>query len=164
MDARQFVIDQLERMLEGDAWHGPALIETVREMSPEEALARPVPAAHSTWEIVLHATSWAREVARRARSGVAREPEDGDWPSPPAEPEARAWADALAALRAAHEELREAIRACPVERLDEPLHDERPPEPGPGRTLLATLHGLVQHDAYHAGQIAILRRALPVRP
>jgi uncharacterized damage-inducible protein DinB len=164
MDAREFVIDQLERMLEGDAWHGPALIETLREMSPEQALARPVPAAHSTWEIVLHATSWAREVARRVRSGVARDPEDGDWPAPPAEADAATWAGALAGLRAAHEELRDAIRACPLERLHERLYDERPPEPGPGPTLLATLHGLVQHDAYHAGQIAILRRALGARP
>lgn len=161
MDPREFVIDQLERMLDGGAWHGPALIETLREVSPEQALERPVPAAHSMWEIVLHATSWAREVARRARSGVARDPEGGDWPAPPAEPDAGAWADALAALRAAHEELREAIRACPVDRLHERLYDERSLEPG--QTLLATLHGLVEHDAYHAGQLAFLRRAVEAR-
>lgn len=160
MDEREFLIDQVTRMLEGEAWHGPALMETLRGMSPELALARPVPAAHSTWEIVLHATSWAREVARRVRSGVAREPEDGDWPAAPTEADAGAWAGALARLRAAHADLCEAIRGCPPERLHERVFDERPPDPGPGPTLLAMLHGLVQHDAYHAGQMAILRRAM----
>jgi hypothetical protein len=31
-------------------------------------------------EIVLYMTGWTREVARRLRDGIAREPEAGDWP------------------------------------------------------------------------------------
>ena len=46
--------DQLKRSLEGEAWHGPALEELLADVRAEQAAAKPVPPAHSIWEIVLH--------------------------------------------------------------------------------------------------------------
>ena len=42
---------------------------SLHEMSSHAAAARPIPNAHSIWEIVLHAAAWAGEVARDEARG-----------------------------------------------------------------------------------------------
>ena len=53
--------------------------------------------------------------------------------------------------------MRRALATFPTERLDEPLIAESP--------CSAHTHfvGLTRHDVYHAGQIALLKRALASR-
>ena len=44
-----------------------------------------------------------------------------------------------------------------------PVVDRRDPATGTGLSHYLTLHGLVHHTTYHAGQIALLRRAIEAR-
>ncbi len=44
-------------------------------------------------------------------------------------------------------------------RLDDLIGDARDPALGSGVTRYVTLHGVVQHHVYHAGQISLLKRA-----
>lgn len=150
------IADQLDRMAHGRAWHGPAMLEALSGVSAAEAAARPIPGAHTIWEIVLHMTGWAREVARRLLEHARPEPEDGDWREPPSE-HAEAWSEAVRGLEAAHRELRAAIRDFPPHRLDDQVVGDT--QEGPS-SFYVMLHGLAQHDAYHTGQIAILTRAV----
>ena len=53
-----------------------------------------------------------------------------------------------------------AVAALPVARWAEHVGDNRDPAINAGVTIGAMLVGLAQHDAYHTGQIALLRRAL----
>lgn len=153
------IVDELRRAYDGDPWHGPATRALLEGVTAEQAAARPIPGAHTIAELVAHMTAWTREVARRLRDGVAREPEDGDWPPVDAlTPEG--WAAALDRLGAARRELLDALEAFPPERLDERVGDERTPEMGTGVSYAVHLHGVAQHDAYHSGQIALLRKAL----
>jgi len=46
--------EQLGRALEGEAWHGPSVLETLEGVSAEQAAAHPIAGAHSIWELVLH--------------------------------------------------------------------------------------------------------------
>lgn len=151
--------DELRRGHDGDPWHGPATLVLLDGVTAEQAAARPIPGAHTIWELVLHMAAWTREVARRLRDGQAREPEDGDWP-PVTDTSGRAWAAALERLRASREELHAALAAFPAEHVDEIVGDERSPALGSGVSFAVHLHGLAQHDAYHSGQVALLRKAL----
>lgn len=153
------IVDELRRAWDGDAWHGSPVREILEGVTAEEAAARPVRAAHTIWEIVLHMTAWTREVRRRVLTGVSREPEDGDWPEA-GDIGAAAWAAAVAALEAANRELVDAVSALGADRIDETLGDARDRPLGSGVSYAVLLHGLAQHHAYHAGQIAILRKAL----
>ena len=45
-------------------------------------------------------------------------------------------------------------------QLLEPTNDPRSRPLGTGVSYYELLHGIVQHDAYHAGQIAILKRVI----
>ena len=73
--------EQVEGALSGPAWHGASLEENLKGLTPELAAARPVPEAHSIWELVLHITAWAGEVTRRLAGAEPAMPAEGDWPA-----------------------------------------------------------------------------------
>ena len=152
MQQTEMIADQLERVYRGDAWHGPSVRGAVEGVDAAMAAARPHSAAHSIHEIVRHMTAWTREVTRRLRVGVAQDPEMGDWPA------TGGWDAALAALDAANDELLATIRALDPAQLHERIGDARDRALGSGVSRYVMLHGLVQHHAYHAGQIAVLRK------
>jgi uncharacterized damage-inducible protein DinB len=151
------IIDQLEREHAGDPWHGSPLTALLQNVDAATAGAKPLKGAHSIWEIVLHMTGWKNEVRRRLSGAPAGEPEGGDWPSVGDVSEAR-WREARAALDRAHADLIAAVRALPESRLFEPTNDPRDRPLGAGVSYYVLLHGIVQHDAYHAGQVALLSK------
>ena len=154
------IIDELRRAHDGEAWHGSSVAALLDGVSAAAAAARPVPGAHTIWELVLHMTTWRNEVTRRLYRGVAEPLEMEDWP-PMSEASEEAWEAARAALAGAHTNLIQAVAKLPAARLDDVLEDRRdPPEKSEkGVSYYVLLHGIAQHDAYHAGQIAMLKRA-----
>lgn len=145
--------DQLRRSFEGEAWHGPSVLELVEDVKPEEAYAHPVPAAHSIWELVLHLTGTYGIVLRRLRGDGTQITPSEDWPAVASAAQSE-WQDALSSLRRANEELRKAVLSFVSAKLDEPL------VPEPPYTAYTQFIGITQHDLYHAGQIALLKKAL----
>lgn len=148
------ILDQLKRAYEANAWHGPSVREVLAGVTSAQANARPLPNAHSIWELVQHIAVW-EDVGRRRLTGDRAQiaistPED--WP-PPEDTTEEAWEQAKAALDRVHQALVEAITNTPESRLDEPIFEGM-------STVYVTLHGVVQHDLYHAGQIAILKKAI----
>lgn len=151
--------DLVARVVEGDPWHGSNVLAQLAGLSAIDAARHPVDGAHSIWELVLHMTGWCDEVRARLDGAPAGEPANGDWPvvhdvSP------AAWAAATAALVASHRALAGAIRRAGDAVLETPVRDPRNPPTGTGLSHYLTLHGAVHHAVYHAGQIALLRRAL----
>ena len=159
MEETDRIAEIIGQAADGDAWHGPALQDAVTGVETEEAGARPVAGAHTIWEIVLHMTAWATEVERRLRERARPLDASDDWPAP-VPGEETGWVEARSALLDAHRRLRQTIREFPAGRL---------PEPVPGKveenanSFYIMLHGLAQHDAYHAGQIAMLKKAIAAR-
>lgn len=154
---RALIVDELRRAWDGDPWHGDPVRRILDGVTAEQAAAHPLPGAHGIWEIVLHMTAWTREVARRVRDRVAREPEHGDWPAVPGGGEEE-WRVAVDALARAHAELVAAAEEFPPAELEQVMGDARDRPLGAGVTYAVMLHGLAQHHAYHAGQIALLRK------
>ena len=140
----------------GRAWHGPAIRQILDGVSAETAAAHPVAGAHSIWELVLHMTYWRRVAAAALDGGPVDEhpPPEEDWPA--VEATAEGWRQALEAL--------EASQAALVARLKS-FDDDRLSENVAGReySLYFLLHGVIQHDIYHGGQIALLKKAGPGR-
>ncbi|MEJ7812087.1 MAG: DinB family protein [Gemmatimonadaceae bacterium] len=150
--------DQIVRAAEGGAWHGPSLHELLTGVAAAQAAARPVREAHSIWELVLHLSGWTREVTRRIRGGPAGAPPAGDWPAV-GDTDDAAWDAARAELAAAHTELAEVVRALGDDDLSRMVHDEREPPEGTRASVYGTVSGALQHTLYHAGQMALLRKA-----
>jgi uncharacterized damage-inducible protein DinB len=153
------IVDQLGREYSGDAWHGSPLTRILDGIDHDQAAARPIAGAHTIWELVLHVTAWKNEVRRRIGGAPSGEPPEGDWPAVPASPTEQAWREAVTALDAAHRALVDAVGRLPETQLFEPTNDPRNRATGAGVSHYVLLHGAVQHDVYHAGQIGLLKKA-----
>jgi uncharacterized damage-inducible protein DinB len=156
------LIDQFARIRSGDPWYGPSIAQVLDGVTARQAASRPIPQAHSIWEIVLHLTAWVNEVRRRLETGVWRLPEVGDWPEVTATT-GKAWQEAIDGLLKAHDQLIRLLQALEETRLDETLGQERDAPLGTGVSYSVTLHGLLQHDAYHLGQVTLLKKRLTGR-
>jgi uncharacterized damage-inducible protein DinB len=146
------ILDQLDRAYRGVAWHGPALRDLVTGITAKDAAAHPVSSVHSIWELVNHVSAWNGIVRRELAGEEVEVTLEMDWP-PVWEATEVAWRRTLEHL----EESRHLLRA-EAEKFNDAQLNERPS--GQTYTRYVMLHGLVQHDLYHAGQIAILKKAL----
>ena len=147
------ILDQMDRAFSGDAWHGPPLKSLLDGLLAEDASKHPLEGAHSIWEIVQHITAWNTIVRRELTGEALSITTQQDWP-PVWEVSEAAWRRTVESLVEAHSRLRAAVRELRDEQLDEK------PIKRTDNSRYVMLHGIVQHDLYHAGQIAVLKKAL----
>jgi uncharacterized damage-inducible protein DinB len=150
MSEIKLIANQLNRAFDGEAWHGPALIEILEGIDAKTAAVHSIPNAHSIWELVLHVTTWERVIARRIHGEALMPSDEENFPTvqQPTEP---AWHEAMKTLRATHSDLIQLVSTMKESRLNEPV-------PGKDYDLRFMLTGAVQHAAYHGGQIALLKK------
>lgn len=146
------ITDQMKRAFVGEAWHGPAVEEILQSVTAQQAAARPLEGAHSIWELALHIAAWQRAGFRRLAGDRAQLSDAENFPAV-ADTGEQAWEQTRKALRQTYEELSEAISRLDESRLDQPIIEGM-------SSVYVTLHGIVQHTLYHAGQIAILKKAV----
>ena len=158
MTERERLLDMMARVHSGDSWHGPPVMASLDGIDAGRASAHPLAGTHSIWEIAQHVIAWRREVAARLRGKPPSTPAPGDWPATgTGEP---AWAETKAALDASHRELMAAVADLGDAALEHPVGQSRDAAVGAGVSVAIMLHGIVQHDAYHAGQMSLLGKAL----
>lgn len=144
---------QLKRAFQGQAWHGPSLRELLDGVTAEQAAAKPVPNAHSIWELVNHIIAWEQIVKQRLEGDAVNSiPAEVNFP-PVSDASEEAWQGALQKLEVSNQSLREAIK-----RIDDAKLEEK--AAGQDYSVYFMLHGVIQHDLYHAGQIALLKKMI----
>jgi hypothetical protein len=143
-----FLTDLLDEAFDKKSWHGPNLRNAVRGVTPRQAAWQPAPGRHSIWELTVHAAYWKYVVRRRLtgeKRGSFALPGSNFFPLPD-RPDATAWRAALGLLISEHAALRFTVTALQ----------------SPSRKDLHLIRGAAAHDLYHAGQIRLLRRLMPV--
>jgi len=145
------IADQLRRAFDGDAWHGPALLELLKDVDAATAAAKPLPDVHSIWELVLHIAAWDNAGLRRLAGETAKLKAKANFPDVLASPTEDAWREAVAATKRTHETLVETVAGLTEKRLRDQV-------PGKPYDFYHLFHGIAQHELYHAGQIAILKK------
>ncbi len=145
--------DQFRRAFDGEAWHGPSVLSLLDGVTAQQAAAHPIPGAHSIWQLTLHIAAWERACKRRLEGDPAQLTDLEDW-QPINDTSEAAWENTKQQLMDNHRELLEAIAKVDDARLNDPIVK------GSQSSVYVTLHGGVQHDLYHAGQIAMLKKAL----
>jgi uncharacterized damage-inducible protein DinB len=156
--APHFLARALRRSFDGGAWHGPSLAESLAGVDVHAARARPIADGHTIWELTHHVAAWTREVARRLEGAALAMPAEGDWPSPAGATDAAAWDALRAELVAARDAVLAALGTFPAARLDARVSDGGAPALGATATWGQMIVGLAEHNAYHGGQIVLLRR------
>jgi uncharacterized damage-inducible protein DinB len=151
MEEIKRIADQLQRAFQGEAWHGPSVVDLLADVTAKRALAKPVKGVHSIWEVVLHITAWEKTVQRRTKGETVEPSAEQDWPLI-ADDSPEAWNETMALLEKTHEELLQQVNHFPASKLEEPVS-------GQNYTFYFMFHGIIQHTLYHGGQIAVLKKA-----
>lgn len=147
--------NQFERAFDGQAWHGPSVLAILDGVTAAQAAAHPIPGAHSIWELTLHIAAWEDACRRRLEGDPAQLTDSEDW-RPITDTSEAAWEGTKQELIATHRRLLSALASVDEARLDQPIV----PSVAGSSSVYVTLHGGVQHDLYHAGQIAMLKKAI----
>jgi uncharacterized damage-inducible protein DinB len=145
--------DQIRRAFDGEAWHGDSLMEILADANAKTAAAKPVPNAHSIWELWLHIAAWDGATIRRAHGHAVQLSDAENFPLVKDTSDA-AWRNDIETVKQKHDELVETVASFPDSRLQEQV---------PGKkesyyNFYYLFSGIVQHELYHAGQIALLKK------
>ncbi len=142
------LLDQLNRAYGGEAWHGPALRNLLDGVTESHAKAKPIRDGHSILELTVHIGTWIDVVARRAAGNIVDSNSVTDW----SDATKISWTKAVDDLERAESRLSDAVARLSSEDLDKPV-------PGLKHSFYSEILGILQHNVYHAGQIAILKKA-----
>lgn len=145
------ILKHYDAVLHGNAWHGEPVWQILDGISAQTAAARGVRGGHTIWEIVMHMAFWEGVAEKRLHGLRAGLVEELNFPSMPAVTE-QDWKKTLDEFRASNVAFRHALASLDPAKLDELTAAGK-------RTYYDEAHGLVQHHVYHAGQIALLKKA-----
>jgi uncharacterized damage-inducible protein DinB len=146
------IADQLRRAFYGEAWHGPAVIELLADIDAATAAAKPLANVHSIWELMLHIAAWDNAAMVRLRGEKCQLMGIDNFP-PVSKATEAAWRKTVAETKRTHDRLVKTVAGLSDSRLRDRV-------PGKRYDFYHMLHGIAQHELYHAGQIAILKKAL----
>jgi uncharacterized damage-inducible protein DinB len=133
--------EQLNAAFHGAAWHGPSVLEVVKDIKPKLAANR-VQNVHTIAELVYHITSWRIFAAKRIQGDEEYEVKTMDEFE---------WETLTMELALSHDELMLALEEKADKFLDEIVV-------GTEYDYYTLLNGIIQHDLYHTGQMAILKK------
>jgi len=136
-------------------YHGPSLMDTLKDIDSNQAIMRPLENRHNIWEIVNHCKYWMDETSKAIHgqdpASVSRYE---DWP--PIGSSEKEWLSAIEELENCFNRLKSLIIKLNDDQLDEIIecnfHDNLF-----RFTLRKMLYGVIDHNLYHAGQISLLR-------
>jgi uncharacterized damage-inducible protein DinB len=155
MTELQKISSLFKDLYDGSPWLEVTLAGSLSEVSAADAAAHPVPGCHSVWELVVHLTEWRHNVLRRIKGETILTP-DHNYFEPVTDTSKEAWAAALQALAASQEMWTDTLSNYAPEDLELRY-------PVNGMSYYQHIQGILQHDAYHLGQIVLLRKVLTAK-
>lgn len=143
------IVRLLEKTFDKQPWYGSSIMEVMIDMKPEITGSRHGN-AHSIIELVQHMTSWRIFAAKKLQGDLSYEvSEEMNFPK------AITWEAAIKNLHSSQQALVEAIKNFSDNRLGELVASKTQKY-----TYYTLLHGIIQHDIYHLGQIAYIKKSL----
>ena len=137
----------LEETFSGShAWHGPTVMQALTGISPETRKARLSKNTHSITELVAHMEAWRNFVIQKLRGVEFEMTDELNFPKP------GPWTKCLSKLKLSQSKLIDALHAFPKDNLYKRV-------PGRKYDFYTLLHGVIQHDIYHTGQISLIKKS-----
>ncbi|BAS27842.1 DinB family protein [Limnochorda pilosa] len=133
--------------------------EAVADLPPELRGRRPEGVPHTPWRLLEHIRIAQRDILDFIRDPAYVSPDwpEGYWPEGDAPPGGGAWDASVEAFR-------QDLKAV-QDLVSDPATDLFAPIPhGDGQTVLREALLVADHNAYHLGQLVVVRRALGAWP
>ena len=139
-----------EKLFDGHPWIDVSILPALRKLKAQQAAARPFPGCNTVWEIVNHMISWRMNVLRRVNGEVIQTP-DNNYVAAVHDQSDDAWAATLQKFDHAQQQWLEFLDGFHEANFESKY-------PKNGMTYYEHIHGIIQHDAYHLGQIVLLSK------
>lgn len=150
-----YIIKTLESTLSGQPWFGRSVYDLLQEIDGSKVHVKPNSGSHSLIELLWHMNTWAEFALGGVENRTIeqmKEIETKDWRV--IDPKIHTWQKGIEQLKATHEKILEQLKQ---KNDDSFLNDLVPNRQFNFRFML---NGLIQHNIYHAGQIAYLKKVL----
>lgn len=141
-----------EKLYNGDPWIDISILPVLEELDADTASARPVKNCNSIWEIVNHLVSWRKNVVKRLKGEAIRTPSHNYFKKINT-PSEKAWRQTLQQLDASQKEWLQLLKKIKVSDFGKQYA-------GNNMTYYEHIQGILQHDAYHLGQIVLLLKMI----
>lgn len=142
------IVRMLEKTFDGIPWYGNSIQATLSDIDPEIVNKKNGP-THNIIELILHMVSWRVYVIKRLQGENSfKVTDETNFPKP------TTWLAAIELLNSSQKDLVEVIKNFPEARLSELV-----PEGNHRYTFYTLIHGIIQHDIYHLGQIAYIKKS-----
>ncbi len=154
MNGEKALREQLARALDWDSAHA-RFDDAVKDFPVGLRGTRPAGSPHSPWELLEHLRIALSDILEFSRDAAHVSPDfpSGYWPATEAQPSAAAWDESVAAYR---RDLQAMAGLAQDESVD--LYARIPH--GDGQTVLREIAVALDHNAYHVGQLMLVRRIL----
>ncbi|HSF53981.1 MAG TPA: DinB family protein [Algoriphagus sp.] len=144
------IVSLFEKLYNGEPWIDVTIQGTLSRISAAQAFNRPIPNCNTIWEIVNHLIEWKINVLQRINGQVLVTPAN-NYISPILDPSDLAWDQTLNRFESVHNQWLEYLRKVNTGDFD----SHYPPNQ---MTYYEHILGILQHEAYHLGQIVILAK------
>lgn len=142
------VLAALEAAFGKKGWHGPTVLQALAGVTSAQAALKPTGVHHSIHQLVDHVEYWEEAGLRSATTRGKPRRTRRDWSRP-----TLSFAASVARMKRTHRALVSAISRLTDADLDRSIGSWN----SGTLPLAGVLHGVAAHDAYHAGQIRLLR-------
>ena len=151
-DDRALLIRILDEAYQRPTWNEVTLRGSISKMGDELGGRRQPGAKHSIAEIVLHCAYWKNRVRHRLLGDRTKSfPRKGSNWFDVEELSEEGWSDILGIINDEHRKLRDAVEAY-----EGGLSFDDDSQ----RDAVRQLFGVAMHDAYHTGQVCLLKKTL----
>lgn len=150
----ELLLRQADDAFFGPAWHGPAVLPTLKKLTAAEAVRTSPWEGFTPWGVVLHMAYWKHrgtQLLAKASEGLVIPPgkffrSPADWPALPTVADGPTWNADLNALKEVHQRFAEALKRFPPDRWNTAVRSD-------GTTASQVAFGVAAHDLYHTAQI-----------
>lgn len=147
---KERIIALFENLFNGDPWIDVTIMATLQKLSGSQAAAKVLPDCNSIWEIVNHMISWRKNVLQRIQGKILTTPSNNYFEMVD-DTSQDAWLKTLESFQQTQKEWIDYLEKLNIEVLQTTY-------PSNGMTYFEHIHGILQHDAYHLGQIVLLSK------
>jgi uncharacterized damage-inducible protein DinB len=150
MEEKERIISLFEKLYNGEPWIDVPIQRTLSRITARQANYRPLPNCNTIWEIVNHLIDWKATIQKRL-SGINIETPANNFISPILDPSDSAWRETLQRFDKVQREWVEFLKNSDPNSYDFVY-------PANQMTFYEHILGVLQHDAYHLGQIVIFAK------
>jgi DinB family protein len=146
-----FLFDLNKFFTGGNSWQA-GLYQQIEGLSVDQVTWKPSPDRHSIWDVLIHVNFWKQYAIASVCGTDKPDPDAGNWTLAPVDASETNWKKEVERTKSLHEELKRV-----AQEMGDSLYDTE-------KKLSNYIRQLICHDAYHAGQIGLLRVMQGLKP